>query len=69
MEIVKNNFNPVRSKKMKCKHCKFMLRVTDDDLKMQYNENNPASYYFECPCCKGYLEVYLKKEKKVKKHR
>ena len=68
MEIIKNNFNPVRSKKMKCKHCKSKFRVTYDDLKMHYNTVDiVTSYYFECPCCKEKMELSLKKGKKLKK--
>lgn len=67
MEIIKNNFNPVRSKKMKCKHCKSKFRVTYDDLKMYYAEDIEPGYYFECPCCKEKMELSLKKGKKLKK--
>ena len=68
MEIIKNNFNPVRSKKMKCKHCKSKFRVTYDDLNMHYNTVDiVTSYYFKCPCCKEKMELSLKKGKKLKK--
>ena len=70
MEILKNNFKPVRSQNVRCKHCKSKLKVTYDDLKMHYNTVDiVTSYYFECPCCKGRLEFSLRKGKKLKKHR
>ena len=70
MEIIKNNFKPVRSKKVRCKYCKSRLRVAYTDLKMYYNMVDIlTSYYFECPCCKEKLEISLKKGKKLKKPR
>ena len=71
MEIIKNNFKPktkpVRSRKVRCKHCKSKLRVTYDDLKMHYNTVDiVTSYYFKCPCCEEKLELSLKKGRKLK---
>lgn len=70
MEIIKNNFKPVRSKTVRCKYCKSIMKVTYDDLKMHYNTVDIlTSYYFECPCCKEYMDISLKKGKKLKKPR
>ena len=70
MEIIKNNFRPVRFQRVRCKHCKSRLKITYDDLKEYYNiVDILTNYYFQCPCCKENLQVPLRKGKKLKKPR
>ena len=65
MEIIKNNFRPIRSKKIRCKYCDSKLRVAYHDLKMTYDINLPTEYYFECPCCNKTVEFPAKYVKKI----
>ena len=70
MEVIKNNFEPGRfepipSRKIRCKHCKSKLKITYDDLKKHYDVNGFAvEYYFECKCCKATSYISLEKGKK-----
>ncbi|MBE6147853.1 MAG: hypothetical protein E7168_06000 [Firmicutes bacterium] len=70
MEIIKNNFRPVRFTRVRCKYCKSKLKVTYEDLNMYYNAADfLTSYYFKCPCCKENISISLRKGNKLKKPR